>query len=261
VLIRSDTHFDHPKCNEQLELRHLELAKERDALILDMGDLFDAMQGRDDPRRSNEGMRDKYKQQNYYDLLVNDAAERYTPYAAQWGLFAMGNHETKVMDKVSTDLTSRLVQEMRRAGSSTVSGRFGGWVRFQFRIQKTVNRRVCLKYLHNGGSINAPVTKGIIDTNRQSTWLGNADIVVNGHNHQNYVTAVKREILNNQGIQEFPLMWFIRIPGYLNDFDSGQHGYNVERGAGPLAQGCVWLRFTLNGANGQVDIATSLDLG
>jgi hypothetical protein len=100
-----------------------------------------------------------------------------------------------------------------------------------------------------------------MDANRQSTWLGNADIVVNGHNHQNYVTAVKRELLNNMGVQEFPLMWFIRIPGYLNDFDQGQRGYNVERGVGPLAQGCVWLRFTMDSDTGHVIINTSLDLG
>ena len=44
LLLRSDAHHDSPYCDRKLETKHLELAKERNALILDAGDTFDAMQ-------------------------------------------------------------------------------------------------------------------------------------------------------------------------------------------------------------------------
>ena len=49
-MLRSDAHHDSAHCRRDLEKRHLELAMEKGAYILDAGDLFDAMQGRNDKR-------------------------------------------------------------------------------------------------------------------------------------------------------------------------------------------------------------------
>ena len=40
VLLRSDVHHDNPKCDQKLEKKHLEQAKEYNAIIIDNGDLF-----------------------------------------------------------------------------------------------------------------------------------------------------------------------------------------------------------------------------
>ena len=66
VLLRSDAHHDSPYCDRKLEKYHLEIAKERNALILDNGDTFDAMQGKFDPRRS------------YGDIRPEDKVKRIT---------------------------------------------------------------------------------------------------------------------------------------------------------------------------------------
>ncbi len=50
VLLRSDVHHDNPKCNQDLERKHLDEAIEYDAPIIDNGDLFCAMQGKWDKR-------------------------------------------------------------------------------------------------------------------------------------------------------------------------------------------------------------------
>jgi len=93
LLLSSDRHHDHPAQRSSLELRHLELARERNAIVLDFGDLFDAMQGKGDPRASYSGLADQYKRDEYFDVLVNRAVERYAPYAGHFAMLAMGNHE------------------------------------------------------------------------------------------------------------------------------------------------------------------------
>ena len=44
VLLRSDVHHDNPKCDQDLERKHLDEAKECNAPIIDNGDLFCAKQ-------------------------------------------------------------------------------------------------------------------------------------------------------------------------------------------------------------------------
>ena len=50
VLLTADVHWDNPHCDRTLYRRHLDLAKERDAAILNVGDWFCAMQGKYDKR-------------------------------------------------------------------------------------------------------------------------------------------------------------------------------------------------------------------
>ena len=112
-LLRSDAHHDSAACDREFEIQHLELAKERKAHILDFGDIFDAMQGRYDPRRSYPDMRQEYADamikngSSYLDLIVNDAAKFYKPYRLMWLLQGYGNHETSIQKHIDTNLIER----------------------------------------------------------------------------------------------------------------------------------------------------------
>ena len=64
VLLSSDRHWDNPKSNRGLQKRHLELAKERKAIIIDNGDLFCLMQGRYDPRGNKSAIRPEHTVSN-----------------------------------------------------------------------------------------------------------------------------------------------------------------------------------------------------
>ena len=242
-LLRSDTHHDSIHCRRDLEKRHLDKARERDAIILDGGDLFDAMQGRFDPRRSYNDVRQEYLiDDKYYDNIVNDTAEFLNPYADLFLLFGRGNHESSVIKNASTDLTDRLVHMLNMNGGHSYSGGYGGYVRLYFSRQGA-NRSSCnIKYFHGAGG-EAPVTKGMIQTNRQAVYLADADIVWNGHNHNEYITNIKRERLSNKGVLYFDLMTFIRTPGYKDDYGDGFDGWEVERGGVPKPHGAVWGRF------------------
>ena len=246
VLLRADVHYDSIKSKRKLEKKHLELAKKRNALIFDFGDTFDAMQGKFDPRRTLSEVRPEHADAKYYDLIVEDAVRWYTPYMKNFAMFAQGNHETAVLDKVNTDLIGNLVYrlniENKDSGHRIHKGAYGGWIKFYFKVNKTVSKTFNMKYFHGTGG-GAPVTRGVIQTARQAVYLPDADIVANGHNHQAYIVPLKRERLSIAGNVTQDTQWHVRIPGYKDDWNDGAEGWGVERGGGPTPQGAVWLRF------------------
>ena len=251
VLLMSDNHHDSPHCRRDLETKHLQYAKDREALILLNGDIFDAMQGKMDPRRSLDEVRPEDKGKDYFNRIVEHAADDYGPYADLIALIARGNHETAVLDKTNTDLVSNLVyrlnQEHTSDGHIVYPGFYGGWVRFMFTYNTTKRASFRMKYNHGAGG-SAPVTRGTIQTNRQAVYLPDADIVWNGHNHQSYIVPIARERLSARGIVKRDLCWFVRTPGYNDGYGDGAEGYAVERsGSGPMTNGSIWIKFFMDG--------------
>jgi len=250
LLLMSDNHHDSTKCRRKLERSHLQMAKDRGAMVAFFGDTFDAMQGKFDPRRSLDNVRDEDKGADYYDRIVKHAAEDYGEFADNIIMFGKGNHETKVLDKTNTDLTSNLVyrlnQEYVSSNHRIYSGYVGGYIRCMFTYNKTKRASFNIKHHHDDGG-SAPVTRGTIKTNRQAVFLPDADIVVNGHNHQGYILPIARERLTRNGRVKKDLCWFVRVPGYLDSYNDGAEGYAVEKNTGPTPNGSVWLHFYLEG--------------
>ena len=256
ILLRADAHHDSPYCARELEHKHLNKAKEREALIFDFGDLFDAMQGKFDPRRDMDDVRSEDAKINYYDLIVDHAAEEYKPYADQWVLFTKGNHETAVLKNTNHDLTTALV---RSIGSGIIGG-YGGWVKLMFSINGTKRYSLNIKYFHGAGG-GGPVTRGTIQSNRQSVYLPDADIVVNGHTHDSWVLPIARERLNTAGRVKRDLVWHVRVPGYKDDYADGTKGFQVERWGPPKPLGCCWLRlFCDEPRNGKINVEAIQDI-
>lgn len=263
ILLTSDRHHDSRHSNLSLAKEHMEQAKERDAHVIDCGDFFDAMQGKYDPRRSYKDMQPKYIEtmlesgMGYLDLIAKDAADFYAPYADRFLLIAKGNHETAIESHNDINLTQRLVTMLNSNGGNIQTGYYGGYVRFQFVIQKTVRESKNLKYFHGSGMSSAPVTRGVIQTNRQAVIYPDADIIVNGHNHENYVVAVPRERLSDQGKTSRDIQWHVRTPGYKDGWNDGGDGFDVERGT-PKSNGAVWLRFFYHVRHVEVEATSSV---
>jgi hypothetical protein len=242
VLLSSDRHHDSAFCDQRFERKHLEEARARGALVLDFGDLFDAMQGKDDRRQSKDELRNENKRRGYLDSLVTTAAEFYGPYAAHFGLLGLGNHEASVLDKHGTNLTSLLAHRLRSEyGCPGYAGGYGGWVRFMFLIQKTIRTQIRLKYFHGAGG-GGPVTRGVIQSNRQAVYLPDADIVVNGHTHDAWHVPIARERLTDLGVQHHDLQHHVRTATYKDEYRDGSEGWHVERGGAPKPIGAVWMR-------------------
>lgn len=242
VLLTGDRHHDNVHCDRDRERRDLEKAKERKALVVDVGDLFCAMQGKWDPRSDMSQLRQEDAAPDYLDRIVRHAAEFYEPYADNFLMLGKGNHETKILDRHGTDLTSNLVYELNRRGGHVFPGWLGGWVWFKFRVQKTVQKSYRLKYFHGAGG-GGPVTRGVIQTNRQSVYLPDADIVVNGHTHDAWYVPIARERLSQKGVVQRDVIHHLRTPGYKDAYGDGAAGWDVERWGPPKPIGCCWLQF------------------
>jgi hypothetical protein len=243
ILLSSDRHHDNKYSRWDLERRHLEQVKERNALILDVGDLFCAMQGKYDPRKSYDELRPEYATDAYFDAIVKDAVKFYGPYAEHFLVIGQGNHEATVLSRNGTDLIGNFVYGLNsQYGVKVQRGGFGGWIRFMFVAHKTKRSSLNLKYFHGAGG-GGPVTRGVIQTNRQAVIYRNADIVVNGHTHDSWHVPIAQEMLSQAGVVRKVLQHHIRTATYKDDYRDGYDGWHVGRGGPPKPLGAVWLRF------------------
>lgn len=244
-LLMSDVHYDSISCRREVLKRHLEYARERGAFVLDIGDFFDAMQGRFDPRRDMEAVRKEYRRNDYYDAILQDALTFLAPYAEQYLFLARGNHEIAVLKNANTDLTERLACGLRERGGVTAVGDYAGWVRIVVREGQYRRGAVSIMYRHGLGA-GAPVTRGVIETNRQAVYVGGVDLVWNGHNHQGYLLPISRDRMLPSGRVQPVLVWFVRTPGYKDEWHQERSGYIARKGHGPTPIGAIWLDVKLS---------------
>lgn len=142
-------------------------------------------------------------------------------------------------------LSERLVNELNRtSGSRILHGGYGGWVRFSFEHTSGGGRcSVNLKYHHGSGG-EAPVTRGVIQTNRQAVYLPDADMIVNGHSHNQYVVPITRERISSRGVLYTDNQFHVRTPGYKQEYGDGGHGWAIERGMNPKPIGGAIVELT-----------------
>lgn len=239
-LLRADAHHDSPHCDRNLEKRHLDDALEDGAIIIDGGDLFDAMQSAGDKRGGYSELRDEYKHGNYIDKLVEVAAKRYGPYAKNIAVLAQGNHETAMIKHHNTDLTERLVYALNKEhGGNIVKGGYLNIIRIIFR-DKTSSRSKII-YHHHGSGGGAKVTKGVIDMFRMSVEIPYADFWFMGHIHNENIFQVPCEEITDGGNRSIRKRYGIRVAGYKNEHGKG--GWHDERGHGVRPLGSARIRF------------------
>lgn len=246
-MLRSDVHHDSASNARQLQKKHLERARELKAEILDFGDLFDAMQGRYDKRKSYPDMRKEYLHglvdgKDYLNLIVDDAVDFYSKYADLYLLQGIGNHEDSISKHADVNLIDLFVKGLQDKGGIIQKGGYSGWVQFFFTINKTQRQSVNLHYTHGYGG-GGPVTRDVIQSNRQAVYLPDADIVLAGHTHDNWVLPISRHRISSAGVLYQDLQYHVRTPGYKNDYGDGYGGWHVQRGGPPKPNGCVFLRF------------------
>lgn len=241
LLLSADRHHDNPHSDQVMEKRHLELAKARGAAIIDCGDLFCAMQGRVDRRGQKGDTRPEDAEPDYLGAMVRSAYKFYAPYAENFAVLGVGNHETSAIKHYHFDLTRALADKLRDNGGQAIRGGYRGWVRFRFNNGKHYDKTIRMYYSHGAGG-GGPVTKGVIGTNRRAVWLPDADIVVGGHIHEAWMLELCRCRLNDVGKESVDDQVHICIPTYKQEF-TVREGYHVENERPPKPLGAWWLRF------------------
>jgi hypothetical protein len=243
ILLTADRHWDNPHSDWKLQKEHLELAKERNAPIIDIGDFFCAMQGKYDPRRSYDNIREMHMGEDYLGLLLDTAEDWFTPYAGQFAIIGTGNHETAVLKNNGLDLTRQIARRLRRASGKDwpCRGGYGGYVRIRVNPAGNTQRSIMVKYFHGSGG-GGPVTKGVIQTNRRAVFLPDADVVVTGHIHEQWLVTLTQERVTQKGTVDIKSQYHVCVPTYKNEWNKGAGGFHVERGRPPKPIGCVWMK-------------------
>lgn len=243
-LLSSDGHWDNPDCKRDMMEKHLKECQKRNALWFHFGDFFCAMQGKYDKRSDKSKVRPEHQTAKYLDSLVNTAAEWLMPYREVIGVISQGNHETGILKNHETNLIERLVEKLNPAGClhSVSMGGYGGWIKFMYEhTSKGARKSINLKYFHGHGG-GGPVTKGVIQSQRQAIMFPDADIVVSGHVHEQYTICHSRERLSDSGKVVTDDQWHIRTPTYKDEYKDGYGGWHIETGKPPKPLGAYWMK-------------------
>lgn len=247
VLIRSDAHHDHAACDQAFERKHLDMAKERGAAIVDTGDLHCAMQGRFDKRASRSALRREYQQGDYFDNLVEHAVNFYTPYAENWLSYSPGNHEESTRRYHETDLCSRTVKGLRDVGSKVQRMPYSGWIFFRAHWGNSRKRQTLRMHYHHGYGGGGKVNNGIQECRRKAAYIPDAHIITSGHIHRSWYFPVDRVRVSFNGKERRDRQIHITTPGYKDEYLGGKgEGYHVREGRDPRAIGAWWLRLEWN---------------
>jgi hypothetical protein len=245
VLCTADRHLDHALSDLEMQKKHLKEAKEGGWPVIDLGDLFCGMQGRFDPRATRKALLNCLNEkEEYMDALVEYGYEVLGEFGSCFALIGLGNHETSQLRRKETNLLARLTKMFRDDGAQTVLGAYQGWVRVQF-YSPTKNgawNSLNICYTHGCGGC-APVTRGVIQASRRATVIPDANIILSGHIHENWVFPITRYRLNKKGKEYRDEQLHIQVPSYKDELTGEVMGWAKEKGFSPKPIGAVWLKF------------------
>jgi hypothetical protein len=258
VMYSSDIHADSISCDLDLFKTHLEQANKAKAPVIINGDLFDAMQGRFDPRRDPEDLKQEFKVSSYFDALVMWHSQLLRKFKdIPCFIIGEGNHEASVRKMNGTSLTERLAYDLSLHGVNAVGVGFWGYVRVTFKYKKGNGNASHLLYFHHGKSSGAVVTKGAIEFQRQSVYIRDAQVVLNGHIHEAMSMAHKVERLNHRTMRTYTeLVWYLRTPGYVfSPSDTGKTtGWVAEKHKAPKPRGCMFGTYRYDNKRSEVTL-------
>ncbi len=143
---------------------------------------------------------------------------------------------------METDLLERVCKDL-----GAVHMGYSGFVRFLFsrnheRGRNSGGNTSRVMFFHHGSGGGGEVTKGVVRAQRQSAWVGDADIFVGGHVHEQWALWGERLRLGAQGNIYRDTVLHLCLPTIKDEFELGG-GFHVEKGRPPKPQGAYWLEF------------------
>lgn len=244
-LLCSDIHLDNPKCDRELLRKHLKEAQGHGGHALMFGDVLCLMQGKKDRRGGKGSIRPEHLGSNYFDLVFDECAEWLKPFAQTILMMSDGNHETAIIGHNEIDPLGNLTRLLKDRYRSPVQHmRYQGWIWFTFHRSNAAKgderTRRCALFFHHGawGGI---ITKGVMGGGRYAAIAPDAQILVNGHNHERSIVSHPCYRLTNAGKQRIEQRWHLQTGTYKEEFQEGA-GWAVERIVMPKSLGGVWLR-------------------
>jgi hypothetical protein len=224
VLCLTDLHWDSEQCDRVTLKAHLDMALAENIPVIIGGDLFDVMQGRWDPRASQESLRPEHRGGRYFDSVISTAVEWFKPYKDILAVVAPGNHETSVAKRHDTNLISRFLEGIKAYGSPVEEGGYWGFVNLKFYDSHKHSKTLTLHYHHGYGG-GGEITRGLIDNSRTRSMY-QADIFISGHVHRR--NADENVVLHTDSFGKLRKQnqLFLRCGAYKDELD----GWHAEKG-------------------------------
>jgi UDP-2,3-diacylglucosamine pyrophosphatase LpxH len=183
IFFMGDFHLDARKTDVGFIERELEKARELDARIILLGDIFDGIWC-GDPRYMPAVSIQRLEGRNQLIReTVQYGKEFLKPYADLIDIIAIGNHEETVLKHHHYNLIQELCRELTTDDHVVNYGKRSGnaFYRFEYPNGGAV-QTVKIHYTHGSGG-SAPVTDGLIKMKHKKIHLEGFDIHVSGHTH------------------------------------------------------------------------------
>jgi hypothetical protein len=222
----SDTHIGASSMNHKHLADDLQRMMDLNCRIGINGDIFDAIL-HSDVKRYNPLAVDKRLHQmdgTPLDNAIHLAYETFKPYATHIDWIGIGNHEDHVKKRHHICITSILIDRLNQLPGVNI--RHGGWCGFWHLILNYHNTRTAFTvYRHHGAGGSAPMTKGMLDTQRMMIWLSNVDAIWIGHKHNRWVSTdmkARYEPIKNR-TKMFPVVQMM-TGSYLDTYGDEEDG-------------------------------------
>jgi hypothetical protein len=243
-LLLSDVHFDHPYCDRKMFFRLMDQAKAKNAKVFFNGDFFCMMQARGDKRGAKNSVRPEHQGANYFDLVINEAAELLKPYAENIELLGDGNHETAIqkwneinpLDRLASIIKYETGHQIHRAG-------YHGFIKLVYHRKNSQIRSLLL--YHHHGKYGGDVTMGALGVKRHAAIIPDADIIWTGHTHDLWHIAHPRLSVAGNGRVTTRIQHHVKTGTFKDEFNV-PGGFGVERLNKPAAIGGYWMRVELS---------------
>ena len=239
LCLMSDLHWDNAHARLDLLKEVLDEAKEQDIPVFLFGDVFCVMQGKYDPRSSQDALRPEHRGGEYLDKVVDTAIEWFMPYRDVIAFVSPGNHEASIRKRHETDLISRFVGGLRAAGGRCIQGSYWGFIQIipESCRQKNKFSKKLIHYSHGHGG-GGEITRGMIDHSRtRSHYL--ADVYISGHIHRRNSEENVFATVTNKGHLVYRQQLFLRSSCWKDEMRDEWH--SGLKGRGPRPIGGWWL--------------------
>ena len=235
IFFCSDIHLGHAHTDVIKFIKDMDVAKARDARILMIGDIFDAVFSKDRRYKGAGVIPEIATSDSQVNAAVDYVYNLLEPYANLIDMISLGNHETAIIKYNEVNPITMLVDKLNaNTGSNIAYGGWAGYILYTLRDEHEHVGFYRVLYEHGAGG-SAPVTKGMIKFNRKKTQWG-YDIFATGHDHNRIADSDMRADVTNTGKLKYSETRSIRCGSYLPTYaDKNGHISYAEQMGLPIS--------------------------
>jgi len=247
IYLISDLHLGAEATDEKRIIKELDHAVKKNARININGDVFDGILPKDYLRYMPATIRKSLRgRDDLINATIDYGYNFILPYAKNIDVIGEGNHENAIRKHHNVDMLKLLIARLNQnEGVNIKQGGYCGFIVYRFcaNVKRTGGTERYVIYYKHGTSSRAPVTKGVIDFNREAEVIDGADVIWLAHNHEvNNLSATVMSV-NSHGTVKFRKRRYVRTGGY---FFYTMDSYAQAKGLRPLPHGgaMIKLNFT-----------------